>query len=210
MVSGIRYRSHLRPYARAYAYLGLRALASLSMARSGRAMSLDTKHYGVYISRATVLMQQGELKSAMMDVKQAFELAPAAIPKEGLYVLRAIIRRALKDYDGAIDDLDAAALQNGKLPAVFIQRGIARRLHGDNEGAQQDFARYLELRPTRQKYLSLQVELAEAGRLPSMREDATLAYNDNHGGDIRAGAGVEVTQRASATQKSNPKTATDY
>ena len=32
---GVRYRSHLRLYARAYAYRGLRALASLSMARSG-------------------------------------------------------------------------------------------------------------------------------------------------------------------------------
>ena len=33
---GVRYRSHLRPYARAYAYRGLRAFASLSMARSVR------------------------------------------------------------------------------------------------------------------------------------------------------------------------------
>jgi hypothetical protein len=34
MPFGVRYHSHLRPYARAYAYRGLRALASLSMARS--------------------------------------------------------------------------------------------------------------------------------------------------------------------------------
>jgi dienelactone hydrolase len=34
MPYSVRYRSHFRSYARAYAYRGLRALAPLSMARS--------------------------------------------------------------------------------------------------------------------------------------------------------------------------------
>ncbi|MET0005421.1 MAG: hypothetical protein ABW087_17565 [Candidatus Thiodiazotropha sp.] len=35
-ICGVRFRSHLRSYARAYAYRGLTAFASLSMAVSGR------------------------------------------------------------------------------------------------------------------------------------------------------------------------------
>ncbi|MET0002426.1 MAG: hypothetical protein ABW087_02265 [Candidatus Thiodiazotropha sp.] len=34
-ICGVRFRSHLRSYARAYAYRGLTAFASLSMAVSG-------------------------------------------------------------------------------------------------------------------------------------------------------------------------------
>jgi hypothetical protein len=54
MPFGVRYHSHLRPYARAYAYRGLRALASLSMARSVRSLSpVGSSH------RAEIVCPQG-------------------------------------------------------------------------------------------------------------------------------------------------------
>ncbi|MET0002986.1 MAG: hypothetical protein ABW087_05130 [Candidatus Thiodiazotropha sp.] len=41
-ICGVRFRSHLRSYARAYAYRGLTAFASLSMAVSGRSLWAST------------------------------------------------------------------------------------------------------------------------------------------------------------------------
>ncbi|MET0005912.1 MAG: hypothetical protein ABW087_20095 [Candidatus Thiodiazotropha sp.] len=40
-ICGVRFRSHLRSYARAYAYRGLTAFASLSMAVSESVSSID-------------------------------------------------------------------------------------------------------------------------------------------------------------------------
>ncbi|MET0002867.1 MAG: hypothetical protein ABW087_04530 [Candidatus Thiodiazotropha sp.] len=42
-ICGVRFRSHLRSYARAYAYRGLTAFASLSMAVSGRNQAIASR-----------------------------------------------------------------------------------------------------------------------------------------------------------------------
>ncbi|MET0006008.1 MAG: hypothetical protein ABW087_20605 [Candidatus Thiodiazotropha sp.] len=53
-ICGVRFRSHLRSYARAYAYRGLTAFASLSMAVSGRLANCFRIRLGMWTARGAL------------------------------------------------------------------------------------------------------------------------------------------------------------
>ncbi|MET0002167.1 MAG: hypothetical protein ABW087_00905 [Candidatus Thiodiazotropha sp.] len=60
-ICGVRFRSHLRSYARAYAYRGLTAFASLSMAVSDRVLA-----------GLVAIMRWGQLSQMRVDIIQCY------------------------------------------------------------------------------------------------------------------------------------------
>jgi regulator of sirC expression with transglutaminase-like and TPR domain len=92
------------------------------------------------IARATAQDYQGaldDLSLAQLFVKESVSI----------YVLKASAYRALKKYDKAAQELANAFRINPDNREGLLERGNLRRETGDNDGARQDWLKYLQLYP---------------------------------------------------------------
>lgn len=98
----------------------------------------------LYVDRATARAELGHYEEAARDLTQAIELDPG---RADAWVLRASARRYLDRLDAAASDLEQAlALEPGH-PEGHLERGMIRRLRGDDAGARQDWLAVIRQAP---------------------------------------------------------------
>ncbi len=116
------------------------ALADLT-----KAIELDPKLGEPHALRGRVHAMQGDLDAAIADCDRACELDPRLA---SAWANRAIVKAShLRDYVGAIPDLDKALALDPNELGTLSWRGFSRLNTGDNAGAVEDLTRALALRP---------------------------------------------------------------
>lgn len=114
-----------------------RAYAALTAA-----LQLDGENPKLLIERAVVQADMGLYDKAIGDLSTCLSLDPLSTDA---YTFRASAYRYLDRLDLALADVDRAlALEPDHLEAR-LERGIVRRLEGDDAGARQDWSRILEV-----------------------------------------------------------------
>lgn len=108
-----------------------------------KVIELNPNLVEAYHNRATVYFQKGDHHSALADYNTAIRLEPSA----ATHYHRGLVRYALGDYDGAIDDFSKTIRQNPKHADAFANRGIARYYRRDYEKAITDYTQAILLNP---------------------------------------------------------------
>lgn len=96
------------------------------------------------IDRAQAWAARGDFAAAETDLSAALNLAPS---RSDVYALRASARRFLDRPDDALDDANTAIELNPGNPEALLERGILRRLKGDDAGARADWMKILNAMP---------------------------------------------------------------
>jgi tetratricopeptide (TPR) repeat protein len=109
-----------------------------------RAIELSAKPSAVYYNnRGWAYLEIGQLDKALTDLNKAIEIAPnfgKAFANRGSYYMK------LKDYSHAIADFTAAA-QFTTTRWLLERRAEAKRLSGDETGAEEDLKQANDLPP---------------------------------------------------------------
>ena len=85
-----------------------------------------------------------DYKTAILDFTKAIELSKNA-PDPVHYVNRAGSKYELEDYNGSIQDCNLAIEIDPNFSASYIERGKAKLMLGQNEGACADFSKAVSL-----------------------------------------------------------------
>ena len=96
------------------------------------------------VDRAAVLAERGLYGGAVDDLDRAIALDPG---RADSYAFRASAHRFLDDLGRAEADAEGALALDGNHPEALLERGIIRRLGGDDEGARSDWIRLLARAP---------------------------------------------------------------
>lgn len=112
--------------------------------------------------RAQSWAARGDYAAAETDLSAALNIAPS---RADLYALRASARRFLDRPDDALADANTALELNPGNPEALLERGILRRLSGDDAGARADWLKILNgmpdsdaARPARQNIENMDVK----------------------------------------------------
>jgi tetratricopeptide (TPR) repeat protein len=97
-----------------------------------------------YINLAQLYEKQGHFAKAMETVEKGLAIDRSDYFGIGI---RGTIRVGLKDYSGALADLDAAIRVIQRSADFYGRRGIAHLMLGREAEAEADFARFLEIAP---------------------------------------------------------------
>lgn len=116
-----------------------------------KAVSLDPQNPEVYKARGQFRKKMGDEKRAKADMEKAKSLllqqkeeASKELGDAVSYVLRGEKKIEMKDYPGALADLDKAILLNPKEGNAYLSRGALKQVIGDQEGAKKDFQKAKE------------------------------------------------------------------
>lgn len=108
------------------------------------ALALAPGDAGVLVLRARSRAGQRRFAEAIADLDQAI----AADPKiADAYVFRASALRRLEALDSAAADIDRALALDPLHPEALLERGMIRRLKGDDAGARSDWASLVDADP---------------------------------------------------------------
>ena len=111
-----------------------------------------------YTFRATEKEWYGDNKGAAEDYEKSIQLASdrpeLAFRAAEFYFQRAVFRRKLQDYPGAIADLTKAIELAPDLPAAYCERGAIREELGNHADAIVDFSKAIALNPNRSESYS--------------------------------------------------------
>jgi len=83
-------------------------------------------------------------RAAIADFSRAIEIDPDLVEA---YTFRAAARRYLDEPEAAAADLERALALDSLNPGALLERGILRRLAGDNAGARADWMLVIEMAP---------------------------------------------------------------
>jgi tetratricopeptide (TPR) repeat protein len=109
------------------------------------ALKLTPKNREILVDRAVTLGTINNHQAAIDDLTLAIAIAPN---HPDAYVYRASSLRFLDKLDQAMADAEAAlVLTSNSHPEALLERGMLRRLKGDNKGARQDWLRVIEFVP---------------------------------------------------------------
>lgn len=125
-----------------------------ALAAYDRLVSFDPNKSGSYYVRATAKNQHGDFERTMADFTRAAELRSSGIG----YVEIGNMRKAQGDtagamveYDRAISVLDrqiaGAEKRSDRLDLLHYQRGVAKELKGDLDGALNDYSQAILIKP---------------------------------------------------------------
>ena len=115
-----------------------------AVAAFGQAIKLRANDADLFIDRAIALAAATNYFEAIDDLNRAIELDPK---RAEAYVFRATAYRYVDASDLALQDAEAAlALKPGLLEAL-VERGILRRLAGNDAGARADWISVLQRSP---------------------------------------------------------------
>jgi len=114
-----------------------RAYAALTAA-----LQLDGKNPKLLIERAVVQADMGLYDKAVDDLSVCLSLDPLSADA---YTFRASAYRYLDRLDLAVADVDHALTLEPDHLEARLERGIVRRLQGDDAGARQDWVHILEI-----------------------------------------------------------------
>ena len=106
-------------------------------------------------------LQEKRPKQALSLAKQAMRLQPQ---EAHFYGLSAKARSELRDYRGAVADLDQAIALNSEYFDFYLQRGLIQKKIGRTGSARVDLARSAELLPTGEAHEALGVLALQAGQ----------------------------------------------
>lgn len=111
----------------------------------------------IYNNRAWYKYLVGQLKTEQGHTAEAQRLYQAALPdsdsavrlnpNNASYHTRGVVKAALGDYDGAIDDLSDAIRLDPQDAIAYRDRGLAKAALGQKEAAKADFQKAKELDP---------------------------------------------------------------
>lgn len=96
------------------------------------------------IDRAQAWAAKGDYSAAEADLSAALNLAPS---RDDVYALRASARRYLDRPKDALADANTALELNPGNPEALLERGILRRMTGDDAGARTDWMKILNAMP---------------------------------------------------------------
>ena len=96
------------------------------------------------VDRAQAWAARGDYAAADADLSAALNLSPS---RADIYALRASARRFLDRPDDAMGDANTALELNPGNPEALLERGILRRLKGDDGGARADWMKILNAMP---------------------------------------------------------------
>ncbi|MEZ4438439.1 MAG: serine/threonine-protein kinase [Polyangiaceae bacterium] len=132
-----------------------------------KAIAIDPTFHKAYNNRALGLVALERYPEAIADYTQAIAHDPEG--GDTARYNRAVLKRKLDDFDGAIADYSALVDKGFRLPVVLRGRAVAHSYRGDDEAALADLERAQEeeARPAR-TYLALSSLYADLGR----REEA--------------------------------------
>jgi tetratricopeptide (TPR) repeat protein len=108
-----------------------------------RAVGLLPNFAAAYLNRGSVRHLLGRHTQAIADFGRAIELSPGA----AAYCNRAAARLAAWDFDGVIQDCDAALVLKPDFPSAFLHRGYAYYHQRDTAQAESNYRRAFELDP---------------------------------------------------------------
>ena len=137
------------------------------------AIRIDPSQPEFFDNRGLDLYRNGDYASAIADFDEAIRIRPRA----SFLTDRGDAYQAMKNFDRAIADYEAALKLDPKFERAYNNRGAARESQGDRERALQDYAEAVRLNPSdakaadNYKKVSLEIErlsgLKDAGGLPS-------------------------------------------
>ncbi len=118
---------------------------------AARAEAALTAAVGLLRERPEVMVDRAQARFAMTDYQGALDDLTAALAADpeavDAYVFRATALRFLDRTDEALSDIEIALTLDAAHPAALLERGILRRLAGDDGAARADWLKVLELEP---------------------------------------------------------------
>ncbi len=131
--------------------LGQASQAWLMDANPGRAeaaataaLKLNPQSHTLLVDRATARAALADYKKALKDLNLAIEANPQSADA---FVFRASTQRFLKNLKAADLDANHALIIDPLHPEGLLERGIIRRLKGDDNGARADWLKILKALP---------------------------------------------------------------
>ena len=108
------------------------------------ALTLDPEAPDLHIDRAVARAAMKLYREAVGDLDRAIELDPG---RADAFVFRASAYRYLDSLDRAEADAERALALDGRHPEGLLERGMVRRLKGDDDGARRDWLEVLSIAP---------------------------------------------------------------
>ena len=121
-------------YCRAWTFAKMSDLKS-AFADLDALCAADTKVSGVWFTRGELRHELGEEQAALADLDKAVKVAPKKYPHG--FVVRARVREALKDHEGALGDLKATLELDPTNQEALLERALLE-LDADWEQAKKD------------------------------------------------------------------------
>jgi tetratricopeptide (TPR) repeat protein len=98
-----------------------------------------------WATRGTLSFETGDMTGALADLSRALEITSDV----AVLFNRAVVHRALEQWDAAIDDLGAVLVLDPAEADAWLERARCRASQGDPAGAAADARRFAELAPER-------------------------------------------------------------
>jgi tetratricopeptide (TPR) repeat protein len=112
------------------------------------AIRLNSKYADAYNQRGVVKLNGfNDKTNAVKDFQQAADLFFERGDKADGYRTQGVVRTILKDYQGAIANLNQAIKINPNDNKAYINRGLARSELGDKQGAITDYNQAIKINP---------------------------------------------------------------
>ena len=108
------------------------------------ALKLEPENVELWIDRAVTLATAENYWEAIDDLNEAESLAPA---RADILIFRASAYRFVEANDLALEDVDRGLSLDPNNPEGLLERGILRRLKGDEAGARADWLKTLTVAP---------------------------------------------------------------
>ncbi|MBK8174975.1 MAG: hypothetical protein IPK66_06845 [Rhodospirillales bacterium] len=129
-------------------------------AAAGQGLDLEPGNATLLVLQARALAGERRLGDAIISLNQAIAADPSL---SDAYVFRASAFRQRREYDRAAADLEVALKLSPIQPEALLERGILRRLTGDDVGARADWDALIASAP--------KTEAAESARINLERMD---------------------------------------
>lgn len=127
------------------------------MQRMGERMEQSNNTANAYFNLASLYDKKAEYEKAFQTVEKGLAIDPIGFYG---YETRGRIRIGLKDYQGALIDLNKAIGMIQGIGGMYLSRGIAYMMLDKNLEAERDFEKFLQLFPQGQKELERRKKLA--------------------------------------------------
>jgi len=127
------------------------------MEQMGDRMEQTKNTAAAYAHLASLYEKRKELDKALITSDKGIKIDPNDFYGLGI---RGIVKLELRDFNGAVTDLDRAIRITPKNASLYLNRGIAHLLLDKQSEAQRDFDKYLELNPSGKPFLDKQIEYA--------------------------------------------------
>ncbi len=147
-----------------------------ALAAINKPIQLQPNNPNLYNQKFAVLDSLNRYREAAAAINKAIELSPRAV----FYNNRGVVRSALGDKQGAIENYNQALKINPNLVQAYYNRGIVRAELGNKPGAIDDYNQAIKINPNyADAYYNRGVVRAELGNKPGAIDDYNQAIKIN-------------------------------